>query len=371
MKIILFHSGVPVPAMADIGRLAVASGREVRMIFIDSQANDLPLDPAMAVFPVKRLVSPFRGFALRRFLYFPKLVFGAFRELSSTANDGDIVITCGIDTLVIARFFDFYRKIRIRHQVRDLHPILLGDSAAARLIALIERWLLRRCETIMFSAPGFYEEYYSKIYKGQALLLENLPRRDIWSDYTGPKDPGLAVTVGYIGIARYLEPLVNLVDAIRRLNDVGGAFRAKFVGGGAMDVVKARAAGDVCFEFSGLFHYSNDIGRLHNGVDVIFAVYDGNNANCQVAMPTKFYESLITGIPIMVAEGTHIGRLVESLGVGVAVDGKDIDAIAARLEEIQHAGSWHDNARKRLSAIRLDDYYERFHRALSSVINYE
>jgi hypothetical protein len=222
---------------------------------------------------------------------------------------------------------------------------------------------------IMFSAPGFHDEYYARIFKGRAVLLENLPRRDIWSNYIGPREPKRSVTIGYIGIARYLGPLLNLVDAIRGLNACDGNFRAKFVGGGAMDVVKARAAGDSSFEFGGLYHYSSEIGRLHNDVDVIYAVYDGSNPNCQVAMPTKFYESLVTGIPIMVASGTHIGRLVELLGVGVAVDGGDTDAVAARLREIPNPDSWHHRARLRLSEIRLDDYYERFNLALSEVID--
>lgn len=371
MKIALFYSGVPLPAMADIGRIACLRGREVCLIYIDRNLGDLPLDPSIASFPTFRLVFPFNGLDVRRFLLFPWLIAKALIALKRSVRSGDLVITCSLDTLLIANIFSLFRSVRIRHQVRDLHPVQLSHGFKTRFIRWSEKTLLRRCEMLMFSSRGFYDRYYAQIFNGEVVLLENLPRRDIWEGFQRSKNPNGVITIGYIGIARYMQPLVNLIDAVKRLNIEGGRFRVKFAGGGDMASLREFARGDDSFEFHGLFEYTRDIARLHQDIDVIFAVYDKFNSNCQLAMPTKFYESLVSGIPIMVSDSTEVGEQVRIAGTGIAVDGTDVAAISAALADINRDSSWYQSATGKLSENPAGGFYSRFETAIEKVISVE
>jgi glycosyltransferase involved in cell wall biosynthesis len=145
----------------------------------------------------------------------------------------------------------------------------------------------------------------------------------------------------------------------------------KFAGGGDMALLNELARGDNSFEFHGQFEYTREIANLHRDIDVIFAVYDKSNSNCQLAMPTKFYESLVSGIPIMVSDATEVGEQVRLAGVGIAVDGADVAAIAAALADVEKDSSWYQSATSKLSENPVDGFYSRFETAIEKVISVE
>jgi hypothetical protein len=92
---------------------------------------------------------------------------------------------------------------------------------------------------------------------------------------------------------------------------------------------------------------------MHEDVDLIFAVYDRYDLNCQIAMPTKFYESILTKIPILVSSNTYVGDLVERLEIGKAVDGESVDALLETLSQIHDPDSWYSKAKINLAPMTL------------------
>ena len=63
----------------------------------------------------------------------------------------------------------------------------------------------------------------------------------------------------------------------------------------------------------------------------MYAVYDADMANVRVALPNKLYEAVYCEMPLIVAKGTYLQQLVESWGVGLAIDHTSVEALATVL----------------------------------------
>ena len=368
MHVILLYSGNPCPAMLEIGYIAVNRNIEVELILIDRAQADIKIDTTLVNYPISCIYSPYNGIGLWRLLTFPVTFLKIAGQLFKKSKKHSVVMTNTIDTLFVARIVKLFCDIRIRHQVRDLHSLQLADGLLSRFLKKFEAWLLKACEQLVYSAPAFYDQYYKDIYRGPVVLLENLPRTDPWTNFRRrPLEPD-DFKVGYIGIVRYMNPLINLVGALERLSIDGPRYTALFAGGGNAAEVQKHVRTPDLFNFIGRFEYTSEVAKLHHDVDLIYAVYDRFDRNCQIAMPTKFYEALITKIPIMVSRDTFVGSLVEEMGIGIAVDGENVDALIAAFTEARVENSWYAKARARLDDLNIQDWYDMYQKALDAVI---
>lgn len=371
MHIILLYSGNPLPAMLEIGFVAVTRGVAVDLVLVDRDQRDLSVDNRLVNYPVVRIVSPYNGLDARRILAFPLTFYRVARTLMAKSRRPSIVITSTLDMLLVTRVVGFFAEVQIRHQVRDLHSLQLGNGIASRALQKFEGWLLKRCELLIYSAPAFFDEYYAKIYDGRKVLLENLPQPVAWNGFSSTQLNNSEFKIGYIGIIRYMNPLVNLVIAIEKLSNSGRRYTALFAGGGNSAEVQMHVRTPDLFTFIGRFEYTSEVAKLHRDIDLIYAVYDRFDRNCQIAMPTKFYEALVTKIPIMVSKDTYVGSLVEEMGIGIAVDGESVDALVSAFSEISAENSWYAKARARLGGLDIQDWHAAYQKALDTVITSE
>lgn len=368
MHFILFYSGNPLPAMLEVGFEARKRGCDVDLILIDRMENDLRVDEALVNYPVQRIISPHNGVNFMRLFDFVRVLPKMLWALKRLSQKESIVITSSFDTLFVAKLFSRFFDIRIRHQVRDLHAIQLGSGLAAWALKGLERWLLKSVEMLIYSAPSFFDEYYGDIFEGQTVLLENLPQESAWRSFNSSRLSGNKLRIGYIGIIRYMSPLANLIDAVDHLRSKGFDCSTLFAGGGNSEPLKRHAGNRDGIYFNGPFEYTSQVADLHRDVDLIFAVYDRFDRNCQIAMPTKFYESLITRIPIVVSKDTYVGRVVEQMGIGVAVDGESVDELIAVLGAVFDKGSWYSNAKLKLEGLNIDRWYQSYRNSLEIIM---
>lgn len=368
MKIVLLYSGNPVPAMLELGFAAVNAGKDVDLIIVDRGISDLHLDEDLVNYPVTRICSPYNGINLKRFMHFPLVAIQIAKRLFQTTRRDDVVITNTVDMLLIARLVSMIKPLRIRHQVRDLVSLQLERGILCSIFRLIDRWLVKGCEMLMYSAPAFYEKYYCKIYSGNTVLLENIPRREIWHNFKRNDRQHKEIKIGYIGIIRYMTPLRNLIDAVQILNNNNPDYSVLFAGGGDQEALRLHIKNSDYFSFLGRFEYTSSVAEIHSDIDLIFAVYDRNDQNCQIAMPTKFYESILTKIPILVSSNTYVGDLVERLGIGRAVDGESVDALVVTLSQIEESGSWYAKAKESLESFDAEKLFQDYDSAISIAI---
>jgi glycosyltransferase involved in cell wall biosynthesis len=200
------------------------------------------------------------------------------------------------------------------------------------------------------------------------VFVENMPSRTPWRGFVhDPPNPEVFV-IGFIGVLRYRKCLEQLIDAVRLLRKEGVNIRVKFAGGGEVEEVRSYARGEPEFVFLGPFRYSQDVQRLYADLDVIYSVYDGADRNCQLAMPNKFYESIITGIPIMVADKTYLERRVRDIGAGTGVAYEDVEALAEMLRDAVARRGWYARASTCLKGLVVEQYFREHEAAIERAV---
>jgi glycosyltransferase involved in cell wall biosynthesis len=140
--------------------------------------------------------------------------------------------------------------------------------------------------------------------------------------------------------------------------------------GGSVDprvAEKLKEQNDIV-EFFGPYEYTRDIKRLYSNIDLVYAVYDDKDRNCQLAMPNKFYEAIIAKIPIIVAQNTFVGSEVIRLGIGCVVRTGDVNGLAKLLMKMPSSDGWHARAIIALDQIDVRSYFEAYEMALAEAI---
>lgn len=367
--ILFLISGNPVPAVLDMAFFAQNSGQRVAMVLLQrGEQMDLRIDSSMVNYEVFTIDVTYKSTGIKRFISIPT-VYRKVRKLVKTKIKPDgVLFTASYDLLLFSYIISGRSQYRIRHQVRDLHSLQLSTSLVSKFFVFIEGKLLRKVESLIVSSPQFYNEYYKKFYKGKVILLENTPLKSTWTSFS-KKEKDDIFSIGFVGIIRYIESLYQLVDAVEKSALNGMKVKVLFAGGGDVVDLKTRISNPSLFKFEGPYEYSKDIKRLYSGLDLIYAVYDGNDINCQLAMPNKFYESIISKIPIIVASGTFVGYEVERLGIGLSVKSGDTINLERLLSELNNADNWYEKALRNLNKIDPEIYYSSYSEALKNSVS--
>lgn len=258
----------------------------------------------------------------------------------------DVIYAEGLDTLIIA---DEYKKknthIKIFFEVADLRedyivkPSKITNRAMTKVLLREERKIFRSVDFLVVTSPKFYDVHYHElIERDKMLFIPNVPDEKAFRNYE--RKQGGRFTVGFIGGIRYLKQMEMLVDAAEKLD-----INVLFAGAGGTkseySLIRNYCAGKDNVTFTGKYEYDKEIAGLYGRVDCVYSVYDADNPNVRIALPNKFYESILCELPIIVSKGTYLAELVERLGVGVAVSHTDANELIEALENL----------------IRRDEYY--------------
>ena len=361
--LVFLVSGMPVPAVLDMAFYAQRTGLRTLMVVLDRGGNDLTLDPALVNFDIYTISVPYKGVDWRRVTSLPSIFLRLRAIIHSELTRDGILITSTFDLLFLARLLSIGRRYRLRHQVRDLHALQLAGTLLSRVFRAVEKRMLRRVERLILSAPAFRDQYYEAIFSGETVLLENTPAKDTWAGFTKrPKDG--AFRVGFVGVIRYPQSLNQLVYAAQRLGQEDLPIKIIFAGGGNTTELRRSIRTPALFEFLGRYEYTRDICRLYANLDLIYCVYDSNDRNCQMAMPNKFYESIIAKIPIIVAKNTFVEREVLRLGIGTSVVSGDVEGLVDVLRRAIVNSDWHGEALHQLESLDATPYFDDYAIAL-------
>jgi len=367
-QILFLYNGAPLPAMLEMISYAQKQGLLPLLVLLDRGDRRLVIDSSLTDYEIIRIHVDYSTVESKRILSMPSQ-FRKIRSIITTElKSGGTIITSSLDMLFIARLATAFGDYEIRHQVRDLHELQLERGLVSSVLRFFERMLLKRVTRVIVSSPKFASEYYDELYSGEIVVLENVPQRAVWQGFKRTSRTEDVFTIGYIGVLRYKKSLYRLIDTVEKLVDEGFSIKVKFAGGGTAKTVadlKARITNHEIFTFSGPYEYSKDIKSLYADVDLIYAVYDESNRNCQIAMPNKFYESVLSAIPLLVAANTFVGDQTKRYGIGELVSIRHETNLYELLRAVFEPNSWHAQASDRLRSMSYERFYENFDIALS------
>lgn len=239
----------------------------------------------------------------------------------------DIIIASHYDMLFLASFFKTCNQILI---YENLDIPTSSKNIILSLLHVAEKRSLKKTDIITF-ASRFYLPLY-KHFKGEKIQLENLPvvsahfedtRSNSLVTDTLTRDQS-TIQISFIGGVRYVDILKKLILA----STVYPNLKVNIHGYGHQNaileefVVKENLETKV--SMTGRYNYE-DIPRLYNNADFIWAVYPNNNYNVKYAISNKFHETILFLKPGIYSKGTELAKLVEEKGLGLTVDPENLD----------------------------------------------
>lgn len=236
-----------------------------------------------------------------------------------------VVLARNLDMLLLAYLARllYCRSADLVYELLDIHALMTGASIPARLLRMLEGFLLRRCRYVIVSSPAFAEQYLSRYHPDHppAVLVEN---KVLVAD--GARRPVLARPqtppwrIGWFGNLRCRRSLDCLIAVARRFPDkVAIDIRGK-IASAEVETLPAEVAGLPNVRFLGPYTHG-DLRQIYAAVQFTWAVdFFGAGLNPTCLLPNRLYEGCYWGsVPIAVS-GTQTGRWLQQNLAGVLLD---------------------------------------------------
>lgn len=233
----------------------------------------------------------------------------------------DVVIASHWNNLLMVPQLDRSRQMLIYENLDVPTEAYVFRKASS----ILEHLKMRQADLTIHAS-----RFFPKLYPASCnqLVLENKPT--FQAPKPQPYAPHKPLRIAFIGLLRYRDILGTLIDAVR--NDE--RFELYFHGDGhAKEFLEAHASQASNVFFTGRYAY-NDVARLYEQTDVVWAAYPNKDFNVKYAISNKFHESLTFGIPTVYANETCLGDFVTEHHIGMAVDPYSSEAIKLLLEKI-------------------------------------
>lgn len=164
--------------------------------------------------------------------------------------------------------------------------------------------------------------------KEKLVFIPNYPEASQFKDYNHIYSD--YIRINYTGYVRHYIPLLNLMKAV---NDIEGIKVYINGSGECYDSLKKIEATMKNTTLTGEYKHA-DILKFYENSDITYVVYNKENKNDETALPTKFYESIILCMPVIVSKDTLMANFVEKNNIGFIVDGTSYMDIKKVLLEI-------------------------------------
>lgn len=216
-------------------------------------------------------------------------------------------------------------KCRVIYEIADLHRLIVDKQkiiykkVISIFLVKLEKRIIEHVDILVLTSMKFFDFYYSSmIAKSKVIFMPNMPETETFRNYK--KNRHEKFTIGFIGWIRYENQLRMLVEAADRAN-----INVLFAGGEqAGKKFETYCAELSHVQFEGEFKHEKEVAEKYSKVDCIYAVYDADMRNVQIALPNKMYEAILCETPIIVAKNTYLAEQVMDMGIGIAVDHKDL-----------------------------------------------
>ena len=256
------------------------------------------------------------------------------------------------------------KRARLVYDVRDIWPdvaLEMGSfsegSLFARVFGWIANFMYRRADRITTVSPGKVSKLRSKLdadSRNKVLLISN--GYDLRNDCEirngdaverfGLKDRPTCVYIGNVGLAQGLESLLEVAAQTKHRE-----YQFLIFGNGAEKEIleaKAKQQGLTQVRFCGNLPHEQVADVLSHAKISYIPL---KNANMKDSVPTKLYESLAMGCPVILAAVGDAADILEETGLGLHASPDEGERIVAAFDAL--VDRYDQISQNRESAMRI------------------
>ncbi len=213
---------------------------------------------------------------------------------------------------------------------------IFGKRPARKSVWMLAEWicvpLADHVFTVSEPLAALYRKRYPQI--GPVEVLRNLPRKQTGTvaEKSFAKSAGqkIAVFQGHFKPGRGLEKLLTAVKLVPEVKLV-------LVGGGELEAKLRTMADDLNLSDRVLFYgwvKPERLIPLAAQADVGLVLFEGDSINYRFALPNKFFEYIMAGIPVLASNIETLAGYVRDYDIGLAIDTGSAENIADGLRRI-------------------------------------
>ncbi|MEM7710285.1 MAG: glycosyltransferase [Pseudomonadota bacterium] len=265
------------------------------------------------------------------------------RERARMAG-ADVIVARNLDMLILgaAAARMIRPRPRLVYECLDIHGLMTDPGPKGQVARALERRLLRSCDALITSSPGFVRAYFEPMqgWTGETRLVEN----KIWVPEGGPPrpDPRLAsqqmkrsdtpATIGWVGTLRCPRSLEILSETAAALGDRVRIEMYGIVHDHQLPNFQATVESQPNIAYHGPYEYPDGLTEIYGRCDLVWAQDLWQwGTNSTWLLPNRIYEAGYFGCPSIAVAGTETGRRVSD-GLGWTVDAPKPEALITLLK---------------------------------------
>lgn len=301
----------PDPRVAKEAAALVSDGYDVTVLAWDRE-NKYPDRGEHLGAHIERVRTGWAGSMLSFALFYPLFFLRAL--LAGLRRDPDIVHSHDFDTLPVGALIAWLRQVPLVFDAHENYAQMVAIDLpgwAPRLIERLEGILTRRAELVI-TVSEVHAAHMRPHARHGVVLVENcidVPDRPV------PEFADRDLVLLYVGT---LEPMRYIVETIQASKSLEGCVY-KVAGWGRLEEAVRREADGSKVQFLGFLRHA-DMLREMAACDVVLCLLDPANRNYVGNSPTKIYEAMAVGVPVLTTGGTTSGELVARTGCGLVID---------------------------------------------------
>lgn len=327
----LFHTFHNDHRVLKEARSLIRAGHRVTLVAM-RETDRLPARATEEGIEVRRLRLHRWPFRKGRFLeYFVRAAIEGWRL------DADAYHCHDLDTLLPGFLSSTRRGAPLFYDSHELYSethFLIGRRREQAIWNFLERHLIRRAAAVITVSESIARELAARYSVSRPAVVRNIPElispptpTPFFDDgYDGP----LFLCQGYMQPGRGLEDLVRTMQFVPRGRMVllgNGELREDLQG-----LVERLDLGDRVFLFPAV--PIEELPGYTASATVGLIAYSTESLNFRYALPNKFFEYLMAGVPVVTSNIPEVAALVEEYGVGRVVEPCDPHTLAKSLNDI-------------------------------------
>lgn len=259
--------------------------------------------------------------------WFLKFIVWLRQELKK--SQGCCLVAHNLEMAFAACMVNQKKKFSVVFVMREVYEGQVTNPIKKILIEKISKLVQNRSDYLVQVVPAQFEMTMKKNRK-KILYIPNYPEAVNYADIKPVESD--KIRINYIGSVRDVKSLKMLMDAAIGLEKIEIGIHGM---GEAYQELKEIEKEYNNVKITGYYDYQTETKKLFSNTDIVYCAYNIQIPNWKVAYPIKLYESIETGIPVLLCRGMAPEKFVRENDCGYLFD-YNVESLRSLLIDIQN-----------------------------------